>query len=709
MGGRRHIPPRWASALALLLSLGLLAGRLTAQTADDWPRVQLRQRLTSVEQQLVMLRESAVLSNEQYRVVQCRIYVRQIAHELLTFALLHPDDAGAAAGVLGNTLVNNLPQFDALFARLPPLQTPMAPGAPGATGATGATGASGDLTEARRREAMHAGMAALLGRAAAPVKLTDARTYDDVLGAVQQAVAPLLDLGVACQLEPAVSAWLTPLGLASSHPTARQLDELATRFRTQLSAYPGQRQVLTVLDALKPALEIEAFRPQMQPMYRRMSSTVELLVTLRQDAALYPQARGVLLDALETALSAYVDPRERSAAGVQLDRLLSLLPALQRINTLRLEQQAPTAPLEQFVAQCAAALRDDRSTAPQWTAALGDISSAMLAYRLVPRPNPGPQRDAYLALLQACDQAETQLFATLTQFVEAGPLGAWPRVTAAVSLLQKRAGDLRCLDALTGNGEAAARVSPAQAPAIRQLVETLWREAAGPDRVPALLTITALDEQVRRFTPLLHGKAPRLGDVSLEQALQQARQHWASAWARRDSAAAGQWLEPLLALVECWDGWTAFETARREGWLNRWAAVELDAEALNLLAQTLGPRLEEARQLGHAAQWDALNASMTSLERDVSYAWPLLRAARMQQPALRRLPTDYVGAVGQLAFAQPREVWPPASTALLARLCLYLNELAQPTVQADLSARRQVVDHCRQLGTQLRQRATAGQ
>jgi hypothetical protein len=164
----------------------------------------------------------------------------------------------------------------------------------------------------------------------------------------------------------------------------------------------------------------------------------------------------------------------------------------------------------------------------------------------------------------------------------------------------------------------------------------------------------------------------------LTQQLMILRSQWAAAWsAGSDPTVAGNrllMLRELLGLVH--DGSVLVTEKQAIEALNGWPAWQVDAEAIDPLAQWLPQRLEAACAAGASGDFDALDQQLDQMRQLAPVARLISQSVWHMTPVLDQIPQGLPGMLCQCLFPPSAEAFGADHRPNLARISIYLNASA---------------------------------
>ena len=163
---------------------------------------------------------------------------------------------------------------------------------------------------------------------------------------VSQAFAPLADALEATNLPLIRNIWQHP---NRSILQPDQFDILQTRFEA-LTVEKKHLPINAILQQVRPAMQIQEYRPLVIETFNVMAKSVEVLEILQKQPTAFIQARPLIRQQLETGLANYQTPDNRSTGLGQLELVLAFVDVMQRMDQLQMQMQ-DTLVYEQLLAK----------------------------------------------------------------------------------------------------------------------------------------------------------------------------------------------------------------------------------------------------------------------------------------------------------------------------------------------------------------------
>jgi len=497
-------------------------------------------------------------------------------------------------------------------------------------------------------------------------------------------------------------------GWVAVDPKETSIGELRQRVRAVRSVPEAQSMIDEMLETLVVARQFPDYRHRVDSVLMELGRVLDLLGAMDQADWLSDEARKALETRLAAAVEQYADPKTRAQARSAMDELTRLTPTLAEVTDLR-QKRINTRNLEPIVSSAVTGLADEatRAAARGALAWLDRLLPAMEARRqLMQQQAPSQIRVAMQKLGVEMNRVETTLLKTAEQVAEDLSKVNSPDITASTQVLTTGVAEMRQLTAVTEAMRVAGDAKPQPANGVNRRIYDLAKQIAESGSASATAELAQFVDQAERFDTLPGEAMLRQNPQGLAVITDQAedllevitrqRQAWATAWAAggtpREAASKLEPYEQFMRIVLAMSAVGTDANAMREATdrLNRWAAVEIEREALVKAMEAFEKLdIEEAALLASRGDTDGLRRRVRQMASQWRWVLVLAEAQSQLNKQLSKLPDGAAGALAQTAL-------PPRSDAALvevreslAMISLYVNEWHALDVS---SGQRAVID-----------------
>lgn len=312
----------------MLLYVAITPARAQPQT---WGHVQ--PMIRQLDQQLENFAATHYDSQAQVLIARASIRARVLARDLLASGVSDPSDVGMTMIFFGTMIYENLGALDNLFGHLPDMDA-----------------MEKDMvipTENQRRT--YALLKPVLERFSQnPIgKLKLNVLYPgQVRVRVSHAFSSLADALDAARVPLIHNPWAEPL---QSVLRDEQLDQLLKRLDA-LKVDKDKLPIDQVINAIRPALQLQEFRPVTVKTFIMMSKSVRILEILQKQSSAFLLARPLILKQLQQGTTDFLDVAERLKGIGQLEHVLIFEDVINGLDQLQ-NQLRDTVVYEQLLAK----------------------------------------------------------------------------------------------------------------------------------------------------------------------------------------------------------------------------------------------------------------------------------------------------------------------------------------------------------------------
>ncbi len=514
------------------------------------------------------------------------------------------------------------------------------------------------------------------------------------------------------------STWVLPSesffadGEAVPAVSPERFDELVKRFANAQLTSDTKTELEETLNLCKQGWQRPELRPYVAVFFRELMKVANIQQTLENAKWLDSEAFAHFQAQLHTAVLLLRDPRTRESAQLRLDQLNRIRKLTQQIT--QLVEAGGHTPVEGLrplfmVIHELHADPNQHDIANQLANTFGRIAETASGYRRMQRQVlPVDIRRPFQAAEREYRQLEADAMTQLIRLTT-DPLGIdQPQWSTLVDELDRRA---RLMHQLNSVPEWLTRVSTLNPVAARALFTRLRQigvQVTDPQyRADAIAALNGLEQQLGLFEALpfedefSQRQSPmriftQQQHEKMAQQLMVLRSQWAAAWgAGTDPTIAGNRLLLLRDLMSAMhDGLAMLQAADTLAKLNRWAAWEIDAHAIEPIKAWLPSRLRLACELAGRGAWDDLALTLERIDQQVPVARVIASLSRSLDGALGDVPGGFSGMLGQCLYPPDINAFGQDQRTLLAQLCVYLTAAEFARQQGQISEAEKLMVHC---------------
>ncbi|MFG0248640.1 MAG: hypothetical protein ACF8OB_07115 [Phycisphaeraceae bacterium JB051] len=315
-----------------------MSGSLLTAQAQDAPQVISHWTFARpmIQQLDIQLENHANLQYDSpVKVIIARssIRTRVLARDLLASGISDPSDVGKAMVFYGTMIFEHLDELDNLFKNLPDVPAME----------------RDDVVPTEHQRRMYLLLKPAMERFAQnPIsKLRLNVLYPgQVRNRVSLAFAPLADALEAANLPAIRNVWLPA---SQSEISDAQLDMIATRFDA-LKIDTSKLPVKEILNQVRPAMQIQEYKPQVYQSCKLMRQIVNILQIVQKHPTAFILARPLIIEQFEVGLANYQNPQRRALGTGQLNMVVAFEDVIIRLDQL-LDQLQDTLVYEQLLAK----------------------------------------------------------------------------------------------------------------------------------------------------------------------------------------------------------------------------------------------------------------------------------------------------------------------------------------------------------------------
>lgn len=547
----------------------------------------------------------------------------------------------------------------------------------------------------------------------------DAASVDRYL---QHLLSPLAIVIAGLNQPQPADTWVNPdgvTGTAGGPVTPAHFDRLARRFAAAPLPPETRAELDRMIDLCRRGWHEADLTPLVVDFHDQLVGVADVVETFAQATWLDKAAFDRFQRQVHTAVMLLKDPRTRDAAIGRLDRLARVQRLMQQINELaHLGDEAPVKPLrEMFIlAHDLYSRPDEQRAADRLVGLLERIAAAATTCRRMNRQVlPADLQHPFRITARQYEQIEVEIFSRLPILTDNPADVARPQWSNLVDRLERQ---VRRLEQLNAIPEWVTRMSAFNPVAGRGLygrlrrigedliepqteagaaatLDELQKQLALFERLPQEQQLNQPDAPIRRFTGDHHD--------ALFRQITVLRSQWAAAWgAGADPTEPGRRLLQVRRLLAAMGhAVELMQTTAGLSQLNRWAAWEIDAGAIDPLKAWGPARLQLACELAGAGQWAQLETTLEQIDETGAVGRLVSYLSQRLGEKLGDVPGGLSGMLGQCLY-------PPSAGAMgrdrrdtLAQLSVYLTAAEFARANEQPAAAQQLMSHCGRLARQL--------
>lgn len=627
-------------------------------------------------------------SPEKVLIARASIRTRVLARDLLASGVSDPSDVGMTMVFYGTMIYENLNALDNLYNQLPDLKA--------------MEQALVTPTEHQRRTYILL-KPALERFSLNPIsKLRLNVLYPgQVRVRVSQAFAPLADALDAANLPLIRNVWQEQ---AKSLLRAEQISQLCDRFDA-LTLEKKNLPVKQILERIRPALEIQEFRPSVCEAYQLMSQVVHVLEILQKQQTTFMQARPLIYRQLEAGLANYQQPASRATGLGQLELVLAFEDVITRLDQL-LNQSLDTLIYEQLLAQIInQADRGRIEPMHQW---LYTILDNWYHIRRFNHPDHSAFKIAYAVNTTRWEDIRRQLGDLTVNMVSDLPLTLGPQHEqwlAECRNTRQLFDDLAQLQMLIVH-QSHGRFEP-----IKITTDTLLTQMKSEDNAVVqqayaqLLALARQWQQAIDLSAFIPGGMLQANQKAIRERVDVNINQWIKLWQAEvpNPDHAAERLKPALALMRTSHLLDTADIAARDGLFSRTGLIDLDtATCQELLALVNTPMTELARLFTESRNPQDLKLNQQRSDEDLSFVLALGRIAQKYQNITpTNLDARASHVLNRLIWFPGSGEYDPPLTKLCTQMCLTAREWTYQRQQDDPRHRRELLRQLREVGNKI--------
>lgn len=624
-------------------------------------------------------------------IARSSIRTRVLARDLLASGAADPSDVGMAMVFYGTMIYEHLDALDNLYNQLPDIAA-----------------MERDLvtpTENQRRTYLLL-KPALERFSQNPIgKLRLNVLYPgQVRNRVSQAFAPLADALDAANLPLIRNTW-QPSTQSIIQPD--QFDVLLARFDA-LTIDTSHLPVKDILSRVKPALQIQEYRPLVNETYGMMALVVQVLEILQKQPTAFMQARPLMIQQIEAGLANYQKPESRNIGLGQLEFVLSFTDVMIRLDQLQTQLQ-DTLAYEQLLAKVI--LQNDRAMIAPMYHWLSTILDNWYHIRRFNRPTDSAYVPSHEMLTSRWDQIQTELKKLTETMAKNLPIALTSQHEQWLAECRTTRGmfdDLAQLPILITHRSHGPFVPLKQ---VAGNILNLTGARAGSTIQQANAYLLALSKQWAMADKLNTFKPYGVLDTHLPEI--QARidrdiKQWVTYWqsADLDPTHAGLILKPSVDLMKTTEMLNLVQQSASDRLFSRMGIIDLNRDTCEaLLALTPAHTKELARLYADAGNPQDMQLNLERARDDLSFMLAIGRLVERfgsYTPADLNAPASHV--LSRLIWQPVSDEYDPELTQLCVQLCLTAREWSFQKQQDDPRHRRELLKQLRDLGNKINTR-----
>ncbi len=668
--------------------------------ALDYAVYRVRQLETQIATRLARLRQVDSLT---VRAIKADINLRIIARTLLKAGIAKGDE-GVVALLYGHTIANHADRAAKLISSVSGLTKKL------------------DNLDDKQIKARQAKLAAMIK--AIDKFNQDAEVLTDTLSGVEPAqidkylnrvLSGLAAIAQASGADPAMRTWIRSTRVVSNAIQLATLDQKKIiAMRDRVNKLPVDTRIKTELllnvDLLRRAWANESLRPKVAPVYELMLQAMRVAEGFKDVPILGDKVvAGMKMDLFNGVLL-IKDHRTRDAGIERFNRLDAVTQVVSKLASLE-KQGALIDTLRAIAAAAVKMHRDGRNlkAADALFAYIDQVMQTMLSYRNELGVKLPRDLNKVAAAFRADYQSmELALLRKMDALLKAPSSISEDQWLDAADALAGRMAQVRRLHRIPKWIERTKRFKPRPTGGLFVTFKRIaMNQLDSKKRDDDTDWLALFEEQLNAFDTMPYEawfrKQPALvgritgetGHALIVAQLDRLKSEWITAWARGiDPATAAERLYLIRRTLRAVRvGVGMLEMEKSITLLNRWAAWEVQPNAVKPMIELLPRRVAAAAKAAGHGSWKPLGGQLEAIEVESSVPVLLSILSDQLNWGLKYLPADVSGLISQTLYSPTGNSYAVKHRVPLARISVYLMEAAHARQSNDDEKRDAAMKH----------------